>query len=125
MSAGDVQQRDGACEHLAVSIVPSGDVLRGDGPDWAERQVQRRLLLQRGGGGGECERMRRTDGVQRHELRRMRGDVSGGVILPCGIGAADAMRRWAVLRDRRAVAGERALRRRVLLRERGGLEREA
>jgi hypothetical protein len=33
---GDVQQRDGACEHLAVPAVPSGDVLRGDGPDRAD-----------------------------------------------------------------------------------------
>ena len=55
----------------------------------------------------------------------MRGRVSCGVVLPCGVCAADAMRCWTVLRYRGAVAGQRALRRRVLLRERGGLEREA
>ena len=55
VSAGDVQQHDGADQHHAVQAVPGGDVLRGDGADSAERQVQRRLLLQRGGSGGERE----------------------------------------------------------------------
>ena len=87
--------------------------------------MQRRVLLQRGGGRGECERMRRSDGMQRYELRRMRGGMSSGVILPCGLVAADAMRCRAVLWGGWAVAGKRALRCRVLLWERGGLEREA
>ena len=125
MSPGDVQQRDGAGEHLAVSGLPCGDVLRGDWPDRAERHVQRGLLLQRGLGGGECERVRRAYCVQRDELRRMRRGVSCGVVLPGGVCAADALWGRAVLWDGRTVAGQRALRRRVLLRERGGLEREA
>jgi hypothetical protein len=51
--------------------------------------------------------------------------VSCGDVLPSGVGAADALRCGAVLRGRGAVAGERAVRRRVLLRECWGLERAA
>ena len=87
--------------------------------------MQRGLLLQRGISGGERERVRCARGVQRDAVCRMRGRVSCGVILPFGVGAADALRCGAVLRDRGAVAGERAVRRRVLLRECWGLERAA
>ena len=125
LSSGDVQQRDGAGEHLAVPAVPCGDVLRRYGADRAERQLQQGLLLQRGLCGGERERVRRAYGVQRVELRGLRGRVSCGGVLSGGVSAADAVRGRAVLRDAGAVAGERAVRRRVLLWERRGLEREA
>ena len=125
LSSGDVQQRDGAGEHLAVPAVPCGDVLRRNGADRAERQLQRGLLLQRGLCGGERERVRRAYGVQRVELRGLRGRVSCGGVLSGGVSAADAVRGRAVLRDAGAVAGERAVRRRVLLWQRRGLEREA
>ena len=125
MSSWDVQQRDGAGPHIAVQAVSGGDVLRRDGSCGAERAVQRGLLLQRGLSGGQRERVRCASGVQRDELRRMRGRVSCGVVLSFGVGAADALRGGAVLRDSGAVAGERAVRRRVLLRECRGLERAA
>ena len=125
MSSWDVQQRDGAGQPIAVQAVSGGDVLRRDGSCGAERAVQRGLLLQRGLSGGERERVRCARGVQRDELRIMRGRVSCGVVLPFGVGAADALRCGAVLRDSGAVAGERAVRRRVLLREWWGLERAA
>lgn len=125
MSSWDVQQRDGAGQHIAVQAVSGGDVLRRDGSCGAERAVQRGLLLQRGLSGGQRERVRCARGVQRDELWRLRGRVSCGVVLPFGVGAADALRCGAVLRDSGAVAGERAVRRRVLLRECWGLERAA
>ena len=125
MPSWDVQQRDGAGQHIAVPALSGGDVLRRDGACGAERAVQRGLLLQRGLSGGERERVRCASGVQRDELWRMRGRVSCGVVLSFGVRAADAVRRGAVLRDSGAVAGERAVRRRVLLRECWGLERAA
>lgn len=125
MSEGHVQQRDRAGEHLAVPAVPCGDVLRGCGSCRSERGLQRGVLLQRGERGGERERVRRAYGVQRVELRGVRGSVSGGVVLSCGVGGAEAVWCGGVLRVGGALAGERALRCGVLLQGGGGLERAA
>ena len=69
--------------------------------------------------------MRRTCLMQRDDVRGVRGRVSSGVVLSSGVGSADGVWSGGVLRDGGAVAGERALRRRVLLRGVWGQECEA
>ena len=99
MPSRDIQQRDGAGQHIAVQALPGGDVLCGHGAGGAKRELQRGLLLQRGLCGGERQRVRRTCIVQRVELRGVWGRVSCGVVVSCRICAADGVWSGSVLRD--------------------------
>jgi hypothetical protein len=125
MPSGDVQQCDRACERVAVPVVRGGYVLRRDGAGVAERGVPGGVLLQRGVGGGERERVRPTGcDVRQSELRFVVGGcsdaevwrrVSGRVVLSGGVRVADAVPGGAVLQCDWSGERERGLRSRVLL----------